>query len=122
MLKRRFRDHWVSLDLDLDLDLDLGSFRELNLLPTSVGQSVRNPNLSLKVICALDRDLGFFLFAGNGMSVNHPFDFPWKRGASFRRLGRHNCGPPLAQRKLLTTDFHRAKNSAGQPHSLNSST
>src|ERR1700728_3851177 len=51
----------------LDGYLDVGSFFELNLVPFRVGQTVWNPNLSIKVICTLDRDLGFLRFAGSRM-------------------------------------------------------
>ena len=49
----------------------------------SVRQSVRNPNLAIKVICTLDRDLRFFRFAGRGMRANHFFDFSWERSTCF---------------------------------------
>ena len=78
-MKRHFGDHGVGFDFHFDL----GSFFELNFLPVSVGQSVRNTNLSIKVICTLDRDLSFFRFAGSGMRANHFFDFTWERSTCF---------------------------------------
>jgi hypothetical protein len=38
-----------------------------------IGQTVWNPNFSIKVICALDCNLGFFRLAGTGMRGNHFF-------------------------------------------------
>lgn len=83
LVERRFWDHSVRLDFDFDL----GSLFELNFLPMRVGQTIRNPNLSIKRIGALDRDLSFFRFAGTGMSVNNPFDFSWE--GSTPLFGRH---------------------------------
>jgi hypothetical protein len=62
--------------VSLDCDFDLGSRFELYFVPLSIGQAVRNPNLSIKVIGAFDRDLGFLRLAGTGMRVNQFFDLP----------------------------------------------
>ena len=69
--------------IGLDFYFDVRSCFELYFLPLSIGQIVRNPNLSVKMICALDRDLSLFRFAGSGMSVNDSFDFTWERSTRF---------------------------------------
>ena len=65
--------------VSLDRDFDLGSLFEFYFVPLSIGQTVRNPNFSIKVIGAFDRDLGFLGLAGTGMRVNNLFNFPWER-------------------------------------------
>jgi hypothetical protein len=74
-LKRGLGDHWVGLDCDFDL----GCFLEFYFLPMSIGQTVRNPSLAIKMICTLDRDLSLFCFAGIGVSMNNLFNFPCER-------------------------------------------
>src|ERR1700687_3041576 len=106
LLRCRFCDHQVGLDLYFDFC----SLLELNFLPMGVGETVGNPNLAIEMIGALDRDLSFFWFAGNRMSVYYLFDFSWERGACFRCFSRHNRGPPLGRTLNFENGRHCGKN------------
>jgi hypothetical protein len=61
--------------IGLDFDLDSGSFFELNLVAVISGQAVRNSKLSIKMIRALNDDLGFLGLAGVGDRLDDFFDF-----------------------------------------------
>ena len=84
-LKRRVGDHRVGFNFYFDL----GTFLELHFLTVRVSQSVRNPNLAIKMICTFDHDLSFFRLAGSGMRANNLFDFSWERSTCLRLFGRH---------------------------------
>jgi hypothetical protein len=64
--------------IGLDFDLDSGSFFELNLVALIIGQAVRNSNLSIKMIRALNDDLGFLGLTGVGDRLDDFFDFCWE--------------------------------------------
>ena len=61
--------------IGLDFDLNSGSFFELNFVPLIIGQAVRNSNLPIKMIRALNHDLGFLGLAGVGDRLDDFFDF-----------------------------------------------
>ncbi len=66
----------------LDFDLDPGSFFELHFVALIIGQAVGNSNLSIKMIRALNDDLGFLGLAGVGDRLDDFFDFCWERSSS----------------------------------------
>ncbi len=68
--------------IGLDFDLDSGSFLELDFVAVIIGQAVRNSNLSIKMIRALNDDLGFLGLAGVGDRLNDFFDFCWECSSS----------------------------------------
>ncbi len=68
--------------IGLDFDLDSGSFFELNFVAFIIGQGVRNSNLSIKMIRALNDDLGFLGLAGVGNRLDDFFDFCWECSSS----------------------------------------
>ena len=80
MMRHRLGDYGFRFDFDFDL----GSLFELYFFSIRVGQTVRNADLSIKVICSLDGDLSFFRFARTGMRVDYLLDFPWERSTCFR--------------------------------------
>ena len=69
--------------IGLDFDLDFGSLFELNFVALIIGQGVWNSNLSIKMIRALNDDLGFLGLAGVGDRLDDFFDFCRKRSGSF---------------------------------------
>jgi len=85
-LERSFRHHWIGFDFHIDV----GSFFQLNFVPTRIRQTVWNPNFSIEVVCPLDRNLRLFRFAGTGMRVNNFFDSAWESSTSFRFFSRHD--------------------------------
>jgi len=90
MMRHGFGDHGFRFDFDFDLS----SHFKLYFFPIRVGQTVRNTDLSIEVICSLDGDLSFFRFTGTGMRLNYLFDLTWERSTCLRRFTRHN-DPPL---------------------------
>ena len=73
MMRHRLGDYGFRFDFDFDL----GSLFELYFFPIRVGETVRNTDLSIEVICSLDSDLSFFRFTGTGMRMNYLFDLAW---------------------------------------------
>jgi hypothetical protein len=71
-------DHRIGLDFDLDS----GSFFELNFVTLIIGQAVWNSNLSIKMIRALNDDLGFLGLTGVGDRLDDFFDFCWECSSS----------------------------------------
>lgn len=68
--------------IGLDFDLDAGSFFELDFVSMVVGQRVRNSNLSIKMIRALDDDLCFLGLARLWERLDDFFDLCWECSSS----------------------------------------
>ena len=68
--------------IGLDFDLDSGSFFELNFVALIIGQAIRNSNLSIKMIRALNDDLSFLGLTRVGDRLDDFFNFCWKCSSS----------------------------------------
>ena len=68
--------------IGFDFDFNSGPFLELNFVAVISGQAVRNSNLSIKMIRALNDDLGFLGLAGVGDRLDDFFDFCWECSSS----------------------------------------